>query len=173
MKWVMKLAKFLGKEELIRVVKEVESEAINRTTLLRLGQMARNIIYRRVKTGSGVDQLNSPSPNKVPLKPLSRSYIEFRRKIGVRGRFGSPSKSNLTFTGQMLDSMDVLANQSGFVIRIPRTRREGGQTNADVARHVQDNGREFFNLTASERKILEKDFFNHVRRIVQRKFGRS
>lgn len=132
---------------------ETLSTIINtRETNLRLARKAKEIIYRRVKSGYGVtkDSGDSESIDRTSLKALSKSYIDYRKglvifrtgpsgnvypinnkKIGRRkafkaptlGEFGRPSKSNLTLTGQMLNAIMTVASDGSFELYIASTSR--------------------------------------------------
>lgn len=121
--------------------------------LLPIAKAARNIIYNRVKNRKGVTSDSSESPSQTTLRPLSSSYIAwrkgqlafFRRQgkngnsyiVGLTkkqwekisppelGEFGNPSRSNLTLSGQMLSSMDSRVRPDGTIeVFIPNTIRQ-------------------------------------------------
>lgn len=162
-----------------------------------LAQLTKEIIYKRVKSGKGVSSDSSPFivTRFQRLSPLSANYKAYRRagrvqftamvkrrggmkKVKVSfqtrnfpglGEFASPTKSNLTFTGQMLNSMTFDIKRLGFTILIPETRRrEGKATNAQVARWVSQAGRPFMNLTAGEHRIVK----SRMKKILQRELKR-
>ncbi|MGB0257745.1 MAG: hypothetical protein ACPGES_03740 [Coraliomargarita sp.] len=82
------------------------------------------------------------------LKKLSKAYIDFRRKFSGRtGEFFKPAKSNLTFTGQLLESLKARSNVRTQVITLfVSGRRDDGLTNKEVAEHVAENGRPFLGI---------------------------
>lgn len=120
----------------------------------RLARKCREIIYRRVKNGYGVnsDTRKAESTSQVKLKPLSKSYIAQREgkltfmtlkngqvipvdlgkygkknKVSFRpilGVFGRPRKSNATFTGEMLESLSLRSTSEGFQLLIMNYRRK-------------------------------------------------
>jgi hypothetical protein len=148
-----------------------------------LGKFTRDVVYKRVKSGKGVNSDKTPFliTKSVSLKPLSKSYRRYRQtgivefvakkwygriyeKVNVKfhtgvpalGPFGRPGKSNLTFSGQMLQSMSWDVTKSGFIVLIPETRRrEGKLTNAQLARYLAKKGRPFMNLTSGESRIVK------------------
>lgn len=164
-------------------LKEFEKEYIrslttvfNRTYFLSLARRARDLIYARVKSGMGVDNDQDSAPVKIRLFPLSPKYVKIRSRLQEAGRLGraarlgtTPGKSNLTLTGQMLESIAIDDLPSGFRLTIPESDRDDGKTNADVALYVSNAGRPFFALTDQEQLILfrqiEKDVRNALRRI--------
>ncbi len=158
-----------------------------------LAELTRSIVYKRVKTGKGVNSDSRPFAltSSVRLKPLSKNYKKYRRtgvvefeakknygnvyervtvKINVGrpalGEFASPDKSNLTLTGQLLNSMTFDIRKYGFVVFIPATKRRGETiTNAQLARYVSDNGRPFMSLTSGEIRIVK----SRMRKQIQKK----
>lgn len=181
-----------GLDKLKRALDERFKNSFSPTLRLRLGRLAREIIYKRVKSGKGVTDLTS-EPQKNRLKPLSTSYIEVRKglaKYFVKdgslrrvpnsesfridrpklGPFGSPNRSNLTFTGQMLESLSYEATARGFRVFVPSSsRRNESVTNAQVARWVQEQGRNFLALTPDELTILVREIEREVRKLTRRK----
>lgn len=145
----------------------VEREVLTKQSNTELAKAAQDIIFKRVKSGFGVTNDLSDAAIRRKLKPLSPGYIEQRRKRGVTGKFGSPGISNLTNTGQMLDSMTFKANNQGFRLEIPGTRRRDGETNKRVADFVRKD-RPFFALTIPEVRILEKIVNDKVLKIFKR-----
>jgi hypothetical protein len=159
------------------ILKQLEKDyyrIFNPTFYLAIANEARNVIYRRVKSGYGVNKDNLP-PGKtdlVKLAALSPAYIKYRRdgtvefytKDGkavffrvrppVLGEWGSPERSNLTLTGQMLNSLRVDVNQEGFSIVVPPTKRyDSKYTNAQIAEFVSDQ-RPFLAFTEGEVRII-------------------
>lgn len=167
-----------------------------------LAILTKNILYKRIKSGKGVNSDKSPFllTRAVSLKPLSKQYKNFRRtgivsfmakryhyaskkslgfevvkvefQLGYLGSgapnlgpFGRAGKSNLTMSGQMLESIQFDIKKYGYVILIPETkRREGKLTNAQVARFVAKQGRPFMNLTAGEIRIVKSRMREQIRK---------
>ena len=94
------------------------------------------------------------------LNPLSKKYIEQRAKKSNRLHPDTtPSKSNLTATGQMLDALRGRAAGGKVTIDIkPTTRRKelngkrSGLNNNQVRQYVEDAGREFLKLSPEEKQ---------------------
>ena len=147
--------------------------------LQELGNQVTTTIYKRVKAGGGAED-----GQKTRLKPLSSGYIsarkgtvqfntkegkfvEFKIKKTKLGNFGSAGRSNLTRTGQMLDSIDFKVTKNGVTIFIPDSFRDDDDskqlTNADVARFVTKQGRSFFELTDSEVTSVQRTIINKLR----------
>lgn len=162
-------------DQLINFRLEVEKELnkfLKTEFLKKYGDKIIDIIYKRTKTGKGVsDSGNKASITK--LQALAQSYIERRKKKPGKGEFFSPSRSNLTYSGQLLDAMTF--NISNGVISVyikDSTRSDSDSTNAEVANYVEENGRKFFNLAVEEQKIITTMIEKDVRDIIRRKFGK-
>lgn len=187
--------------------------------------MMRDIIWKRVKTGNGVSSTTDTSPSKEKLAPLSGNYIKWRKgehiffqkrdsrnqlylvnltkkqwpKITgpVLGQYGTATRSNLTLSGQMLDSMVGSVTPKGTVqVVIPATvrkpiYRKGGPpilnktnlTNAELARIQEEGGtwhngsvnvtlppRPFFALTEGEQRIISQAYEKALRQELERLF---
>ena len=176
-------------------IEKIRREALSPRFMQSLAKQARDLIYKRVKSGKGITD-NGDSSTR--LKPLSSEYI-LQRKGGVRyffkdgtlrrvakskgfkikkpsfGEFGTPTKSNLTFSGQMLNAMGYKSSATGsrgvFEIFIKRSRRsDSDKTNADIASYVEENGRKFMGLTLGERRILLQQLESRVKNIARNLF---
>ena len=150
-----------------------------RGIMLQMGAIAERILYKRVKSGFGIS-----NGRKQRLKRLSKSYVDYRKGkvffftndngqvVGATptdgrqprlGTFGRPGKSNLTFTGQMLNSIDILTQKEGFKLRIRDNSRRGDKyTNRQIQEFVETE-RPFFELAQSELRIVEREFVKVAR----------
>lgn len=147
--------------------------------MFQLGLDAERLIFKRVKAGFG-----SKDGKKTRLKKLSRSYVDFRKgnvffftrnnkvipakpKSGNRPRlgvFGKPGKSNLTFSGQLLNAQVVNANQTGFKISVRRSSRRGDNKTNQQVQEIVEAERPYFSLTRDENRIIEKKWTQIVRK---------
>ena len=167
-------------DQIIRKVEELERELQNKRSFVRLAKLARSIVYKRTKSGKGT---NGSTLNK--LDGLSTNYKRWRKRVARRKKIGDrsvqlgagfkPSKSNLTFTGQLLDSMIIEVDRFSFGVTIPNSKRKrlGKQkripTNAEVAGFVESQGREFFALSKGELRIIIKEYERLVRYTIRQK----
>ncbi|MCW4027072.1 MAG: hypothetical protein NWE76_06285 [Candidatus Bathyarchaeota archaeon] len=110
-------------------------------------EMTADLIRDRTSRGFGVDKHKAP---KKRLKKLSESYIKQRKKEGLT------SKSRLTRTGEMLES--IYANRGKVTLR--------GKRNKDVAGWVAEAGRAFFHLSSAEYKRVSEDVKSKVLKIL-------
>lgn len=113
-----------------------------------LGQFAAGLIKKRTRLGDGV---KSEGAHKEPLKPLSPGYQEARKNDPELSEFASPNKSNLTRTGQLLDSMTA-KNATARTVQVgPSGVRRDGKTNEKIGEYVSKD-RPFNNLSEIETK---------------------
>lgn len=161
----------------------------------KFGEQIKNMIRIRTRVGFAVDRTGE---SKHKLKDLSPGYIEQRRKQQAnateaaghgRGDFKSihgpkkrsiihgagglsdettPSKSNLTRTGQMLDSVDVKGVGDGTVSVGPTgSRSDSSHTNAEIAEFQAEKGRKFNNLSDIELKRLNDSIKTQLRSLIR------
>jgi hypothetical protein len=103
-------------------------------------------VKKRTRSGKG----STPQGNETNLKPLSPSYIKARQKMNLSPDT-SPSKSNLTKSGDMLD--DITANVKASNDKINITIGFNSAKERKKAGYVSDE-RPFMNLTKAEEKQL-------------------
>ena len=151
----------------INLVKDIEKILNDKRFLLGIGGLARTIIIRRVKSGFGVNNDTAKDPIQVKLKSLSAGYIKRRTKVRL-GEFGKPKRSNLTFTGELLNSILVAAfSIQGIRLTINRKMRRDGMTNEEVAYWVGID-RPWFALTVSEQRVIANEIEKYLRTALRR-----
>ena len=145
--------------------------SIDSSTRLRsmrlLSDFILDMIYVRTRLGYGVSSFNTapridPNLKKVRLKKISNAYKVFRdaaRSGRRKGVVVSPDaatgkSSNLTLTGQMLNSLKLTQATRRFIIS-PTGLRKDGKKNADVALWVSRAGRPFLDLYDLEQKKVQ------------------
>lgn len=122
-------------------------------------------IVKRTKLGTGVDPDTGASQR---LKKLSEGYKKTRkRRRGSLDGTTTPAKSNLTATGQLLNSLEVIKKviQDGISLTItvkdPRgTNLDGKQSkigNKKLVEYLKAGGRQFLGLTKSQQNEILKD----------------
>lgn len=164
--------KITGLDQILKDIQKALNETVKLSVMKNLGKLARQIIYKRTKSGYGVSDDHDPEPAKIRLAALSKPYIKYRSKLAKLGTEGKPGKSNLTLTGQMLDSIDVEGRRNGFSLKIKDNVRNGSTlTNRKVSEHVADNGRPFFALTAQEQVTLFREMEKTLRAELKRSLG--
>ena len=171
-------------------VARVQNAIFDKRVTTRMAKLALQIVYKRTKSGKGIKGNSNPK-----LKPLSPSYkmqrsgkIAFRTIRGrvvpfhgvddrprTLGKYFKPEKSNLTYTGQLLESMIINAGRFTFGVQIPNTprqRQKGNHSppsNSEVAGFVEQNGRAFFALSKGEIRIILFEYEKIIRKIIRQK----
>jgi hypothetical protein len=114
----------------------------------------------RTRLGYGVERDEAP---KGKLKPLSPNYIKFRSRYQDLYGLTTPKKSNLTLTGQLLNSLKIKKTTQTQIIIGPSGKRytvgkvkSRNLTNERLAEYVADAGRPFLHLSDLEVKKLEQ-----------------
>lgn len=162
-----------------QVLKDL-TKAIN---MRSLGREAAEMIRLRTRLGYGVASDAKP---RRKLKPLSSSYKAQRKgevafftknkkvipyepdRAPRLSRETSPTKSNLTFTGQMLDSIDVITAKQGEVLVGPSGERDDGKSNQEIAGYVAEAGRPFNHLSDIETKRMTELISDKINELVKK-----
>jgi len=145
--------------------------------LRAMGAKAIEIIVRRSRLGYGVKKVESL---RYRFPPLSDRYIAFRKDHrGELHRFGRPAKSNITATGQLLESMQyrIEKRRRTQVIVGPSGRRrassfdDGSLSNEEVAENLAKGGRIYNNLSRPEIAQLRNFYRRSFGDLVKRKLS--
>jgi hypothetical protein len=156
-----------GSKQFENIVKRLEKsvkEAINRKALIDVGVFATDLIVKRTRLGYGVKK---DYDSKEKLAKLSPNYVKQRKMFDGLHSLTRPNKSNLTRTGQMLDS--IASKVKSNVIEITATgTRDDGKRNADIVRYNAEGGRGrpkriFMNISQLE--------FKQIVRFYRKTFG--
>lgn len=151
-------------------LEEALLELLGVDRMRKIGEVAADRIKLRTRLGGSVAD---DGGTKSKLKPLKNSTVKSRarkRKSGDLHGDTSPKKSNLTDTGQLLDSIKVIEPVTKGAVKIgPKgSRREGG-TNELVAVYAESMGRPFNHLSKVEIKVLQRELQKELQTIAQRR----
>lgn len=146
-------------------IKKTLSRGISQQEARSLGQFAIDIIVKRTRLGYGVAKQFG---TKQRLRGLSARYVKYRTTFPGLSSTTTPSRSNLTLTGQMLASMKLIKTQTSSgqtVIRFgpTGTRPKTGKTNLEVASFQESQGRVFNRVSQLE--------FQQILRFYRKNFG--
>ena len=154
-------------EILNKKLKETVNSKLNNKLLNKIGAEAKDQIVKRTRLGKGVKNFNGSAFKLLPLKD---STIDQRDRYEFNlSPFTIPQRSNLTATGQLLDSIDYKIindiNKSITLYFKENRRKELSGSRArvkhkDLSRYVAKNGRPFFNLASFEIKKLRSIIFD-------------
>lgn len=180
------MAKVSVKTKLDKFTATLQKSIRTPSMLKEVAVFLRTRIYQYTKRGQSlVLQAKMPA--------LSQGYIEFRKRLasgeGTKGskknrgtkskkapkKFGdffSPSRSNLTLSGQMLDALESEVDQgkgqvSVFVDDTPRD--DSDLNNAEVAKKVSQDGRPFLGLDRVGRDRIRRMVIAQLRRSLKRR----
>lgn len=157
--------------------------AFNRANMRALGEFAKDMVKLRTRLGYGVDASGNEREKLDPLskkyvrmrRASTEGAVDFDAKIKSGRRKGrtqrvmfeaktvvpintgltTASKSNLTFTGQLLNSISSSVQNvvKGFILKISG-RRDDGHTNEEIYDKVSHK-RPFFHFSSAELKRLK------------------
>ena len=193
-------------QEANKKLRILRQKILNKKVMDLLAKKVRSIIWKRTKAGFG-----SANGKKFKLAPLQDSTVDIREGNGImrtfktaggkkavfiegpdgrpdnEGKFFKSTRSNLTFSGQMLDSITWTSFGFGFTVFIPKTSRKpyGSHdvlnrasipNNQEVAIFVQKGRtsptnsvpRPFFELTKGEVSIIIKFYNDIIKREIRR-----
>lgn len=184
------MAKIRGLSEALRNIQRMAKTAIERR---RTQQEIGEFVVERIRAFSRSGRsISGKSPRR--FKGLSKSYIAMRRglvtfrTIGnslrvldskdprldfIDNEFFGPSTSNITFSGQLLRSLEPvwLRTRRGVALAVEakgRRKRLPGEKralkNEDVARFVAEQGRPFIGLDTRGRARVKKIVTDQIRR---------
>jgi len=175
----VKLKVDVNSKKLEKDLQDAFKKAQSKENMSAFGDYVAERIMVRTRLGRGVAQEGGASQ---PLKPLSDSYKKqrqgkiafFTTKEGVvvpyvpdqkpkLSEFTRPTKSNLTFTGQMLESIKTLSAKVGEVVVGLSGNRKDGLTNLEVGQYVS-KARPFMNLSKPEKEGLARE----IRKLIQK-----
>lgn len=123
------------------------------------------------------------------FKPLSDGYVNYRKNFkkanpGNVGKLFGPAKSNITFTGQLLESLRYISDFGKFTVKVfvPATKRKplpstrpdkppivDDKTNLEVAKELSDNGREFMGMDTTGKQRIRNMIRSELRRQIARR----
>lgn len=168
------MAKVKGLDKAVAKIKTICKDGISTKELRALAEESIVIVQRRARLGYGSP--TTAGGQRFAFPGLSQSYVEFRSK-GRGAEWLSdtttPRKSNVTFTGQMLESIKVVSLSAGKVSIAPTGTRSDpfsrrGLTNAQVASYLEQQGRPFLNLTKPEVSQLVRFYRTRFGDLVKR-----
>ncbi|MBK7380567.1 MAG: hypothetical protein IPJ03_16550 [Ignavibacteriales bacterium] len=161
--------KVKGLDKLKRDLKSIVENVVTRDDMEIILVKARDIIYRRSKSGKGITSEKNGSEIKFPS--LNEKYVQLR-KNKILGPFGRPNLSNITLSGELLESVTyrVISNKQGIVYVPNDNRADGDLTNKQLAEILATKkDRLFMGLTTKDERILDA----FINRLVRDKLRRQ
>jgi hypothetical protein len=111
----------VSKIDLSKITEAIKESVFGRQQMKEFMQGLANDIKKRTRMGYGVGRDLGP---KGKFLPLSKKYKKYRKEKASLSEFTKPTRSNLTLSGQLLDSL--IADSSGTLkgeITIKDTRK--------------------------------------------------
>lgn len=147
---------------------EVQKVMKDKTVLNKVGKEAVSQIQTRTRLGEGVEG----DGNVKPLEPLKSSTTRYRQFYRHNlSQFTTYSKSNLTATGQLLDSItyriNLFTGKLELYLKNARTLDLSGKrsrvTNNELLEYVSKD-RYFFDLADYELRSLQSIIFQSMKK---------
>lgn len=140
-----------------------------------IGDFAADQIVKRTRLGTGVRTDGGPEGKFIPL--ADSTYTTRKKKKRELSSKTRPKKSNLTFSGKMLDSIISKVKGSGkILIQFKNARYDNGKSVNDVASYHDKLGasrskvlRPFFNLSIKDKKKVLTYIRKQVRILLKKK----
>lgn len=129
------------------------AKVISRNGMTPIAKEMADTVRIRAQLGGSVE---STGKAKKPFKKLSPDYVEQRKKFKGLSNKTTPRKSNITRTGQLIESLRGEPKSNGFDIIAEGGRDDSDLTNSQVAKYVADQGRPFLDLSDKELKQLTR-----------------
>lgn len=127
--------------------KQVDSAlryTLNKQTFSEIGKMTADSIKNRTRLGKGVNQTEGKLETLLPLKESTKARRNIKKKTGKLSNQTTPARSNLTDTGELLDSLKYESSATEVRIYIE------GANNQKKAIDQSKAGRKFMDLSKSE-----------------------
>lgn len=142
--------------DIFRRISSTLDKAVSRKSLKPIAEFTIQLIVKRTRLGYGVDRQFG---TKKKLKPLARSYIEYRRTFNSLSNYTTPARSNLTLTGQMLGSMRILSIRDRLVTIGPSgSRNDTSKSNQEIADENAARGRVFNRVSQLEYQQILREY---------------
>lgn len=184
------LKKFQDALAKMQAMKDAAREVMQPANMAKFGEQIRSMIKIRTRVGFSVDATGEPKHAMKPLKPSTitqRQAMQGKASGSGKGLTGhakrdavhsagglypetTPSKSNLTRTGQLLDSEAVKSVEFGRVSVGPTGQRsDSSHSNSEIAEFQAQKGRSYNKLSDIELKRLNDSVRNMIRSIMRDK----
>jgi len=107
---------------------------------------------------------------RQPLAKLSEKYVQKRENYPSNAQLFKPKKSNLTYSGQLLESLNSRSNYKLQSVRVfVSGTRDDGKLNTDVAEWVRLGGRPFLGLDTKGKDRIAEIIIRDFRRRIKKK----
>lgn len=152
--------------------KTFETIITNESLLKEIGEEARTYIIGKTRSRADL------SEEGAKQRPLEKSSIKTRRymeKYNKTDPTYSPKRSNVTFTGQILNSIKVFISSGKIELRPDGNRQPYSTANGPVektpdnytlAKYLEEKDRTFMAIDAKGQEILRQFTIRQIRRVL-------
>lgn len=177
-------------KDTIKKINAVFKASLSASKLIGFSWFARKLIVNRTRSGKGLT--SEVGGRIIPLKKLAKSTKDQRAgkvrfitkdeivrpiksktytRVTNLSNKTTSSKSNLTATGQMLDSLKGKARNGQIIVDFETESRSGNifnksapskTRNSEIVEYQKDMGRIFLGLSVTEQRKLEKEIAKQV-----------
>lgn len=140
----------------------------SKAAMMKYGKMLLSFILSRTRSGSGVPSYGAQLEELKKLKPATKEERKRLKEKGLLSSKTTPGKSNLTRTGQLLDSMSVVSVDRAHIVVGPTGERDDGNTNKQVGAWVTEGGRPFNMASDVDIRALNEAVRRDIRAAVKR-----
>jgi len=114
-------------------IKKAVTFGLRKQFLNDQAETLKDLIVKRTRLRRGVDQAG----NTTTLAGLKRSTINQRTRYrGNLSTFTTPARSNITATGQLLDSFKATSNNNELIVTAKENRRTNLQGKPSTVKHA-------------------------------------
>lgn len=125
-------------------------------------------IQAETRKGKDLSRDGAEQPDLSPGYIRMRERFEETGEVKVDRTFFKTDKSNLTLTGQLLESLNGLVKPRARTVEVfVEGRRDDGQTNAAVANDLASRGRTFLGLDKKGVTRIRKMVLDEIRRQIR------
>lgn len=165
--------------EIYDIVNSSWDEALRPMQMKALGQYAADLIRLRTRLGYGVTDTGAKRQRLKKLSPITVAFRKQARKMGELSDQTTPGKSNLTYSGQLLDSIKSKISTQGQVVvgptgyrtpsRLSSFSQEVINNNPHLANSLAKRGFIFNNISDLEFKKLVNYLNDGLTSVIKRR----
>ncbi len=157
---------------ILNKIKTTFEQVAKGNALKATAHFAADIVVKRTRLGYGVFKHLGPKGKFMPLAPLTIKARTHKSKMGMLSGLTRPKRSNLTETGQMLDSIDAIKRGDKWYIQ-PTGRRRDGLTNYEVAYFAHKGSRNrpprpFMNISGAEQSQIVRFYRRNFTALIKK-----
>lgn len=142
-----------GNTKIIECIRKAKKKVFTKSFFEQLAKEMADTVRVRSQLGGSVSEQNK---GKKPFKKLSPGYVKQRESFKGLSNLTTPKKSNITRTGQLIESITGKGLSKGLEIELTGKRTDSSLTNDEVGKFLREQGRPFLNFSNVEMKKLRR-----------------